>query len=76
MQIFKYVKSVGGVALSLTMLGVPVVVAQDSGQAFERGFQNAPDNAKPRVWWHWMNGDITKDGLKYFSSWGIYTYVL
>jgi len=25
---------------------------------------NPPDSAKPRVWWHWMSGNITKDGCK------------
>jgi (4-O-methyl)-D-glucuronate---lignin esterase len=27
------------------------------------GFNNPPNSAKPRVWWHWMNGNITKDGI-------------
>lgn len=27
------------------------------------GFLNPPDAAKPRVWWHWMNGNVTKDGI-------------
>ena len=30
----------------------------------EEGFQNPPNSAKPRVWWHWMNGNITKEGVK------------
>jgi hypothetical protein len=29
-----------------------------------RSFQDPPDSAKPRVWWHWMNGNITKEGIK------------
>ncbi|MBQ3883111.1 MAG: discoidin domain-containing protein [Bacteroidales bacterium] len=28
----------------------------------EEGFNNPPSEARPRVWWHWMNGNITKDG--------------
>lgn len=27
------------------------------------GFIAPPNAAKPRVWWHWMNGNITKDGI-------------
>lgn len=27
------------------------------------GFVNPPESAKPRTWWHWMNGNITKDGI-------------
>ncbi|MCQ2163152.1 MAG: hypothetical protein MJY86_07735 [Bacteroidales bacterium] len=26
-------------------------------------FQNPPAEARPQVWWHWMNGNITKDGI-------------
>jgi len=25
-------------------------------------FQTPPQSAKPRVWWHWMNGNISKEG--------------
>ncbi len=24
-------------------------------------FLNPPATARPRVWWHWMNGNITKE---------------
>lgn len=27
------------------------------------GFVNPPQEARPRVWWHWMNGNVTKDGI-------------
>jgi alpha-L-rhamnosidase len=33
------------------------------------GFQNPPESAKPRVWWHWMNGNITQDGIKLDLEW-------
>ena len=26
-------------------------------------FVNPPMEARPRVWWHWMNGNVTKDGI-------------
>ena len=29
----------------------------------EKGFANPPDSAKPHTWWHWMNGNITKEGI-------------
>jgi hypothetical protein len=35
----------------------------------EAGFQNPPESAKPRVWWHWMNGNITKKGIKADLEW-------
>ena len=34
-----------------------------------RGFQNPPSSAQPRVWWHWMNGNITKEGIKLDLEW-------
>ena len=27
------------------------------------GFANPPDDAKPRTWWHWMQGMVTKEGI-------------
>jgi len=29
----------------------------------ESGFQNPPDSAKPHTWWHWVNGNVTKEGI-------------
>ncbi len=33
------------------------------------GFQNPPNSARPRVWWHWMNGNITIDGIDKDMAW-------
>jgi (4-O-methyl)-D-glucuronate---lignin esterase len=27
------------------------------------GFAVPPDSARPHTWWHWMNGNITKEGI-------------
>ncbi len=35
----------------------------------EEGFQNPPESAKPRVWWHWMNGNISKEGIRADLEW-------
>ena len=32
-------------------------------------FQNPPAISQPRVWWHWMNGNITKDGISKDLHW-------
>jgi hypothetical protein len=29
----------------------------------EAGFRNPPQSAKPHTWWHWMDGNITREGL-------------
>lgn len=30
---------------------------------------NPPDSARPRVWWHWMNANITKEGIRADLQW-------
>jgi hypothetical protein len=37
--------------------------------ALMKGFQNPPSSASPRVWWHWMNGNITQEGIKLDLEW-------
>jgi len=34
-----------------------------------REFSNPPNSARPRVWWHWMNGNITQQGIKLDLEW-------
>ena len=43
--------------------------AQNGPTSLEEGFKNPPNSAKPRVWWHWMNGNITKEGIKLDLEW-------
>jgi alpha-L-rhamnosidase/Glycosyl hydrolases family 2, sugar binding domain len=33
------------------------------------GFQDPPNGARPRVWWHWMNGNIAPEGIKLDLDW-------
>ena len=33
------------------------------------GFRQPPSAARPRVWWHWMNGNITEEGIKLDLAW-------
>jgi len=44
-------------------------LAQKSGDALKSGFENPPSAARPRVWWHWMNGNITQEGIKLDLEW-------
>ncbi len=37
--------------------------------AIVSNFISPPNSAKPRVWWHWMNGNITKDGVEKDLQW-------
>ncbi len=69
MKISKRTMRLGLAAAIVVMLGTWLVSAQNSGDALARGFQNPPDSAKPRVWWHWMSGNITKEGIKADLEW-------
>jgi hypothetical protein len=33
------------------------------------GFGTPPQSARPRVWWHWLNGNVTKEGIRKDLDW-------
>jgi len=43
--------------------------AQSAPDPLKKGFENPPESARPRVWWHWMNGNISKEGIKLDLEW-------
>lgn len=49
------------------LLAPTLAVAQPA--PLQQQFQTPPNAAKPRVWWHWMNGNITRDGIKKDLDW-------
>lgn len=61
------IRSWAGVALLL--LASASLLAQSSSDALRQGFEDPPNGARPRVWWHWMNGNITKDGIRLDLEW-------
>ena len=63
------IKRLGWAVLPTVVWGVWSLSAQNPGDALEQGFRNPPDSAKPRVWWHWMNGNITKEGIRLDLEW-------
>ena len=40
-----------------------------AASTLEEGFRHPPASARPRVWWHWMNGNISKDGIRLDLEW-------
>lgn len=44
--------------LVLLLLALPC-----AGQSLEQTFTSPPGSAKPWTWWHWMNGNITREGI-------------
>ena len=59
----------------LTLAFVSIVIclctapAQNTADPLKAGFADPPSGARPRVWWHWMNGNITKEGIKLDLEW-------
>jgi len=45
------------------------VSAQTNSANLKASFLNPPQAARPRVWWHWMNGNITKEGIRKDLEW-------
>src|ERR1700730_11150203 len=61
----KSLVSLGTIGI-LLLLSVRVLAQEDQ---LRQNFENPPDSAKPRVWWHWMNGNITKEGIQLDLEW-------
>src|SRR5947207_2711731 len=32
-------------------------------EGLEQAFKNPPASARPHTWWHWINGNISKQGI-------------
>lgn len=56
-------------ALLFALAGAAISPAQTPGDALLTNFKNPPSGAKPRVWWHWMSGNITKEGIRADLEW-------
>ncbi len=59
--------------LIVGIAGLTALAARASAQApasqLERGFKEPPDSAKPRAWWHWLNGNVTQEGITADLEW-------
>lgn len=42
--------------------------AQNSTVSFD-DFENPPREARPYVWWHWINGNTSRDGIRKDLEW-------
>ena len=62
------IRNIRRAALCLA-LGATLAAGQNTTDPLKSGFENPPEGAKPRVWWHWMNGNITKEGIKLDLEW-------
>jgi hypothetical protein len=64
---------IAGAALAAMLAGAgPALARQAETVATDplaAGFAHPPQSARPRVWWHWMNGNITQDGIDKDLAW-------
>lgn len=51
--------------LFLLLAGTAALAQQNSPYNFE----NPPREARPYVWWHWMNGNTSRDGIRKDLEW-------
>jgi len=56
-------------ALLVNAAALSQAAPQAAKDPLRAGFENPPNSARPRVWWHWMNGNITKEGIKLDLEW-------
>jgi hypothetical protein len=57
--------------IAVMLLTISAAGAQQAGttDSLKRGFEDPPMSARPRVWWHWMNGNISREGIKLDLEW-------
>jgi hypothetical protein len=70
------VKVWGAYIAAVVLLSLHPASAQSAGSTPEAGgdplrsgFENPPQSARPLVWWHWMNGNISQEGIKLDLEW-------
>src|SRR3954462_9538726 len=47
----------------LTGLAVPARRASAAGDVLADGFRDPPRSARPHTWGHWVNGNISREGI-------------
>jgi hypothetical protein len=51
--------------IQLAVVGILMVFSSVSAyaQTIDESFQSPPDSARPHTWWHWMNGNVSREGI-------------
>jgi hypothetical protein len=55
--------SAAGLLTLITPAGIFQTLRQSASSGLEESFVNPPASARPHTWWHWMNGNVTKEGI-------------
>ena len=54
---------------SALMIGPRAALAAPASDDLAAGFTAPPNSAKPRVWWHWMSGNVSAEGARLDLEW-------
>ena len=57
------------ICAALLMLFSCCLTAFSGDGPVESGFRSPPQEARPRVWWHWEDGNVTRDGIRKDLEW-------
>jgi len=60
--------AIGFAAWAVIALGL-IGHSEAAEDVLAKGFTDPPNGARPRVWWHWLNGNISKDGITRDLEW-------
>jgi len=55
--------------LAIATASVCAAAHAHAADALVAGFQNPPNASKPRVWWHWIDGNVTEEGIRRDLAW-------
>lgn len=58
-----------GASLPALAQDAPAAADAVATPTLEQQFANPPMSARPRVWWHWMNGNISREGIERDLDW-------
>lgn len=56
-------------AVGIALSAVSAISVIPAGAADLASFQTPPQQARPRVWWHWMNGNVDNQGIRLDLEW-------
>ena len=57
------------ITLVLSLGALSFGAGAQTPQTLYDGFANPPQSARPRVWWHWMDGNVSMDGIRKDIEW-------
>ena len=57
------------IAAGLVLMAACAKHSEVSVSELQRHFVDPPRESRPMVWWHWMDGNITKDGIRKDLEW-------